>query len=55
VGCSIPAGALAYALKKPALWPRVFGYHELLHLATLAANAAFVAFVLAYVLPIARR
>jgi predicted membrane channel-forming protein YqfA (hemolysin III family) len=49
------ADALAYAPKKPALWPRVFGYHELFHLATLAANAAFFAFMLAYVMPVARR
>jgi len=54
-GLHYTAGALAYALKKPALWPRVFGYHELFHLATLAANAAFFVFLIAYVLPVARR
>jgi hemolysin III len=54
-GLLYTAGALAYALKKPALWPRVFGYHELFHLATLVANAAFFAFMLAYVLPVARQ
>jgi hemolysin III len=54
-GLCYTAGALAYALKKPALWPRVFGYHELFHLGTLAANAAFFAFMLLYVVPAARR
>jgi hemolysin III len=28
-------GALAYALKRPKLSPRVFGYHELFHAGTL--------------------
>jgi hemolysin III len=54
-GLLYTAGALAYALKKPALWPRVFGYHELFHLGTIAANVAFFAFMVAYVVPIARR
>jgi hemolysin III len=53
-GLLYTAGALAYALKKPALWPRVFGYHELFHLATLAANGVFFAFMLAYVVPAIR-
>jgi hemolysin III len=47
-------GALAYGFKRPALWPRVFGYHELFHAFTIAANAAFFAFMLVYVLPAAR-
>lgn len=42
-------GALAYATRKPNPWPRVFGYHEVFHLATLAANAAFFAFILVHV------
>jgi hypothetical protein len=28
-----PAGTLAYGTRRPTLWPRVFGYHELFHLA----------------------
>ena len=47
-------GALAYGFKRPALWPRVFGYHELFHAFTIAANAVFFAFMLVYVLPTAR-
>src|SRR4051794_34378498 len=38
-------GALAYAFKRPNPWPRVFGYHEVFHLCTIAANAVFFAFM----------
>ncbi len=48
-------GALAYALHKPDPWPRVFGYHEVFHLATIAAAASFLAFMVADVLPYVRR
>lgn len=48
-------GALAYGFRRPNPWPRVFGYHELFHLATLAANAAFFVFMVVEVLPIVRR
>lgn len=34
-GLAYTLGALAYALKKPKLAPRVFGYHELFHAGTL--------------------
>ena len=34
-GLAYTLGALAYALKRPQLWPRVFGYHELFHAGTL--------------------
>jgi hemolysin III len=47
-------GALAYGFKRPALWPRVFGYHELFHAFTIAANAVFFTFMLVYVLPAIR-
>ncbi|MBL8913293.1 MAG: hemolysin III family protein [Archangium sp.] len=37
-------GAIAYATKRPALWPRVFGYHEVFHaFVILAAACHFVA------------
>ena len=32
-------GGLAYALRKPDPWPRVFGFHELFHACTVAAFA----------------
>ena len=53
-GLLYTAGALAYALKRPRLWPHVFGYHELFHLGTIAANAVFFAFMLVFVLPAVR-
>ena len=37
-------GALAYALRRPDPWPRVFGYHEIFHaLVVLAASCHFAA------------
>jgi len=38
-------GALVYALQRPVLWPRVFGYHELFHLMVVAASAVFFALI----------
>lgn len=47
-GALYSMGALAYAFKRPTLWPRVFGYHELFHaLVVLAAAVHFAAVVLA--------
>ena len=47
-------GAIAYALRKPTLWSRVFSYHEVFHLATILANGAFFAFMWFYVVPFVR-
>ena len=47
-------GAVAYALRKPVLWSRVFSYHEVFHLATILANGAFFAFMWIYVVPFIR-
>ncbi len=41
-GLLYTGGAACYALKRPALSPRVFGYHELFHACTLAAAAMHV-------------
>ncbi|MBV8195786.1 MAG: hemolysin III family protein, partial [Candidatus Dormibacteraeota bacterium] len=38
-------GALGFAVRRPRLWPRVFGYHEVFHLLVIAASALFFAFV----------
>lgn len=38
-------GAMAYAFRRPRLWPRVFGYHEVFHLLVIAGAAMFFAFV----------
>lgn len=48
-------GAVAYAFHRPDPWPRVFGYHEVFHLATVAAAAAFLVFMLQHVLPYTRQ
>ncbi len=45
-------GAVAYGLKRPVLWSRVFGYHELFHLLVIAASASFFAFMLRDVVPL---
>jgi len=42
-------GALVYALQRPRLWPRVFGYHELFHLLVIAATAVFFTFIATHV------
>lgn len=48
-------GAVAYALRKPILWPNIFSYHEVFHLATILANGTFFAFMLIYVVPFVRQ
>jgi len=53
-GALYSVGALLYARKWPDPWPRVFGYHEIFHLLTIAAAVAFYAVVLVYVLPAPR-
>ena len=50
--CSL--GALAYGLRRPRLWPRVFSYHEVFHLLVIAASAVFFAFIALAVMPAAR-
>lgn len=39
-GVLYSAGAVAYATKRPRLAPRVFGYHEVFHLAVIGAAVA---------------
>ena len=38
-------GALAYATRRPRLWPSVFGFHEVSHLAVIGASVLFYAFI----------
>jgi hemolysin III len=40
------AGAIVYALKRPRLWPRVFGFHEVFHILVIAATAVYFVFIL---------
>jgi hemolysin III len=49
-GVLYSTGAAAYAWKRPRLWSRVFGYHEVFHLFTVLASAMFYAFVATEVL-----
>jgi hemolysin III len=53
-GVLYSAGAVIYARRWPDPWPRVFGYHEVFHLLTIAAAAAFFLLVLVYALPAER-
>ncbi len=51
-GALFMAGALTYVYRRPVLWPRVFGYHELFHLAVVSGNVAFFLFIITYVAPL---
>lgn len=53
-GALYSIGAAAYASKRPRLWSRVFGYHEVFHLFTVLASAMFFAFMATQVLPFRR-
>ena len=53
-GALYTVGALLYARRWPDPWPRVFGYHEIFHLLTVAAAVAFYVVILVYVVPAAR-
>jgi hemolysin III len=50
-GLQYSLGAAAYAFKRPRLWPRVFGYHELFHLAVITASVTFYVIVVHYAVP----
>lgn len=50
-GLTYSAGAVIYAFKRPVLWDRVFGYHELFHLLVIAASVIFFVFMAAVVVP----
>jgi hemolysin III len=53
-GLQYSLGAAAYAFKKPRLWPRVFGYHELFHVAVITASFTFYVVVIRYAVPFHR-
>ena len=53
-GLQYSLGAAAYAFKRPRLWPRVFGYHELFHLAVISASVTFYVVVVRYAVPFHR-
>lgn len=53
-GVLYTVGAVAYALRRPNPFPRVFGYHEVFHLFVIAGGAAFVAMIWIWVVPFPR-
>jgi hemolysin III len=53
-GIQYSLGAAAYAFKRPRLWPRVFGYHEVFHLAVITASVTFYVIVAHYAVPFRR-
>ncbi len=50
-GLQYSLGAAAYAFRRPRLWPRVFGYHEVFHLAFITASITFYVIVVYYAVP----
>jgi len=50
-GLQYSLGAAAYAFRRPRLWPRVFGYHEVFHLAVITASITFYVIVVYYAVP----
>lgn len=50
-GLQYSLGAAVYAFKRPRLWPRVFGYHEVFHLAVITASVTFYVIVVRYAVP----
>lgn len=50
-GLSYSVGAVLNLLHWPALWPGVFGAHELFHLFVLAGSLAHYLFILKVVVP----
>jgi hemolysin III len=53
-GLQYTLGAAVYAFKKPRLWPQVFGYHELFHVAVISASITFYVIVIHYAVPFHR-
>ena len=53
-GALYSVGAVLYAGRRPDPWPRVFGYHEVFHVLTVAAAAVFYVVILVFVLPAPR-
>lgn len=50
-GFCYSAGAVIYALRRPSLAPRVFGFHELFHAATIAGAACHLCLVAFFIFP----
>jgi hemolysin III len=51
-GALYTVGAVIYARKRPNPFPRVFGFHELFHLCTIAAGIVFALVIWFWVVPL---
>lgn len=51
-GVLYTVGAVVYAVKRPNPWPRVFGFHEVFHLFTIAGAGCHLAAIAFYVVPL---
>ncbi len=47
-------GAIIYGLKRPNPAPRIFGFHEIFHLFTIAGGAAFIIAIWVWIVPFPR-
>jgi len=50
-GAFYTAGAVVYALRRPDLWPEVFGYHEVFHACTVVGATLQFVVIAWYALP----
>jgi hemolysin III len=50
-GVLYSVGAVINLLQRPALWPGVFGFHELFHLFVIAGSLAHYWFIIAVIVP----
>jgi len=50
-GCMYTIGAIVYAAKWPDPWPRVFGFHEVFHMFTIAGAGCHLATIAFVVVP----
>jgi len=48
-GLSYTLGMIAFATRRPRLWPRIFSYHELVHVLVVGGSAAHYAMTFVYV------
>lgn len=52
-GVCYTVGMIAFATKRPRLFPRVFSYHEVFHVLVVAGSITHFAMVMRYVIPLA--
>ena len=50
-GALYTLGAVVYAIRRPNLWPRTFGFHEVFHALVIAAALAHFIAIAGWVVP----